>query len=172
MERAIEEASDSVSQWRIEQLAERGLDGVEPEGRFALLCWDVMGAAEFRFNEARLLGRDAAGMDVDRLIVAGLVSKKGDKIFMLSAEDRRRKEALKREEIVMDLFGEVPRKKRRSKAEVLQVHPNDPTFRTTIDACHALALRYLEAGQGSAGIGSLVPWCGNKAGAPSQTWPA
>ena len=151
--RAIEEASDAVSQWRIEQLAERGLDGVEPEGRFALLCWDVMGAAEFRFNEARLLGH-AAGMDVDRLIVAGLVSKEGDKIFMLSAKDRRRKEALKREEIVMDLFGEVPQKKRRSKAEVLQVHPNDPTFRTTIDACHALALRYIEAGGGSAGIGS------------------
>ena len=48
---AIEVASDAVSQWRIEQLAERGLDGVEPEGRFALLCWDVMGASEFRFNE-------------------------------------------------------------------------------------------------------------------------
>lgn len=153
VDRAIEEASDAVSQWRIEQLAERGLDGVEPEGRFALLCWDVMGATEFRFNEARLLGH-AAGMDVDRLIIAGLVSKKGDKIFMLSAKERRRKEALKREEIVVDLFGEVPQKKRRSKAEVLQVHPNDPTFRTTIDACHALALRYLEAGEGNAGIGS------------------
>src|ERR1019366_1543140 len=83
---AIEEASDAVSQWRIEQLADQGLDGVEPEGRFALLCWDVMGAAEFRFNEARLLGH-AAGMDVDRLVVAGLVSKKGDKIFMASAKD-------------------------------------------------------------------------------------
>lgn len=153
VDRAIEEASDAVSQWRIDQLAERGLDGVEPEGRFALLCWDVMGATEFRFNEAKLLGH-AAGMDVDRLIVAGLVSKEGDKIFMLSAKDRRREEALKREEIVVDLFGEVPQKKRRSKAEVLQIHPNDPTFRTTIDACHALALRHLEAGGGNAGIGS------------------
>lgn len=153
VDRAIEEASDAVSEWRIEQLAERGLDGVEPEGRFALLCWDVMGAAEFRFNEAKLLGH-AAGMDVDRLVVAGLVAKQGDKISMLSAKDRRRKEALKREEVVMDLFGEVPDKKRRKKADVLQVHPNDPTFRTTIDACHALALRYLEAGGGNAGIGS------------------
>lgn len=54
----------------------------------------------------------------------------------------------------MDLFGQVPQKKRRSKADVLQIHPNDPSFRTTIDACHALALRYLEAGRGSAGIGS------------------
>ncbi len=153
VELAIEEASDAVSQWRIEQLAERGLDGVEPEGRFALLCWDVMGAAEFRFNEARLLGH-AAGMDVDRLIVAGLVSKKGDKIFMTPAKDRRRSKAIKREEIVVDLFGEVPQKKRRNKAEVLQIHPNDPTFRTSIDACHVLALRYLEAGRGSAGIGS------------------
>lgn len=153
VDRAIEEASDAVSEWRIEQLAERGLEGVEPEGRFALLCWDVMGAAEFRFNEAKLLGH-AAGMDVDRLIMAGLVSKEGDKIFMLSAKDRRRKEALKREEVVMDLFGEAPAKKRRKKSDVLRVHPNDPTFRTTIDACHALALRYIEAGGGNAGIGS------------------
>ncbi|MCW5979536.1 MAG: DUF1156 domain-containing protein, partial [Bryobacteraceae bacterium] len=153
VDRAIEEASDAVSEWRIEQLAERGLDGVEPEGRFALLCWDVMGAAEFRFNEAKLLG-NAAGMDVDRLILAGLVSKKGDKIFMLSAKDRRRKEPVKREQVVMDLLGEIPNRKRRKKADILQVHPNDPTFRTTIDACHALALRYLEAGGGNAGIGS------------------
>jgi adenine-specific DNA methylase len=151
--RAIEEASDAVSQWRIEQLAGRGLDGVEPEGRFALLCWDVMGAAEFRFNEAKLLGH-AAGMDVGRLIAAGLVSKQGDKISMLPAKERRRKEALKREEDVMGLFGQVPDRKRRKKADVLQVHPNDPAFRTTIDACHALALRYLEAGGGNAGIGS------------------
>jgi putative DNA methylase len=93
-------------------------------------------------------------MDVDRLITAGLVSKTGDKIFMIPAKDRRRSNALKREEIVVDLFGEVPQKKRRSKAEVLQIHPNDPTFRTSIDACQALALRYLEAGQGNAGIGS------------------
>jgi putative DNA methylase len=155
VDQAIQEASDAVSQWRIEQLAERGLDGVEPEGRFALLCWDVMAAAEFRFNEARLLGH-AAGMDVDRLIRAGLVSKKGDKIFMIPAKDRRRSNALKREEIVVDLFGEVPQKKRRSKAEILQIHPNDPTFRTSIDACQALALRYLEARGGSAGIGSAL----------------
>jgi putative DNA methylase len=153
VERAIEEASDAVSQWRIEQLAERGLEGVEAEGRFALLCWDVMGAAEFRFNEARLLGH-AAGMDVDRLISVGLVTKEGDKIFMVSAKDRRRQEPLKREEIEADLFGSVPHKKRRSKTAALRIHPNDPSFRTTIDACHALALRYLEAGVGNAGIGS------------------
>ncbi len=71
---AIDEATEAVSAWRIEQLAERGLDGVEPKARFALLCWDVLGAAEFRVNEARLLG-NAVGMDVDTMIAAGLVSK-------------------------------------------------------------------------------------------------
>ena len=93
VDKAIDEASDSVSTWRIEQLAERGLEGVEPEGRFALLCWDVLGAAEFRFNEAKLLGH-AVGMDVDQLIVAGLVEKSGDKIKMLPAKQRRREHAL------------------------------------------------------------------------------
>ena len=163
VESAIEEASDAVSQWRIEQLAERGLDGVEPEGRFALLCWDVMGAAEFRFNEAKLLGH-AVGMDVDRLITAGLVTKEGDKIYMVPARDRRRDKALKREEVVMGLFGEIPEQKRARKADVLKIHPNDPSFRTTIDACHALALRYVEAHEGNAGIGNA------KALATQQGW--
>lgn len=165
VEHAIEEASDAVSQWRIEQLAERGLEGVEPEGRFALLCWDVLGAAEFRFNEAKLLGH-AVGMDVDRLITAGLVTKEGDKIFMVPAKDRRRDKALKREEVVMGLFGEVPDRKRARKSDVLRIHPNDPSFRTTIDACQALALRYVEAGGGKAGIGNA------KALATQQGWGA
>ena len=151
--RAIGEASDAVSTWRVGQLAERGLDGVEPEGVFALLCWDVLGAAEFRFNEAKLLGH-AVGMDVDQLIVAGLVTKSGDKIQMLPAKDRRRDRALEPDEIAETLFGTITTKKKRTKKEALKVHPNDPSFRTTIDACHALALRYSEAGGGAGGIGS------------------
>jgi putative DNA methylase len=36
--RAIEIASDAVADWRIRKLAAGGLQGVEPEGQFALLC--------------------------------------------------------------------------------------------------------------------------------------
>ena len=150
---AIDEASDAVSDWRIQQLAERGLDGVEPEGRFALLCWDVLGAAEFRFNEARLLGH-AVGMDVSQLETAGLVSKTGDKVKMLSVRDRRRDRALEPDEVTETLFGAVLSAKKRTKKDALKVHPNDPQFRTALDACHALALRYLESSGGNAGIGS------------------
>jgi adenine-specific DNA methylase len=153
VDRAIDEASDAVSAWRIEQLAVRGLDGVEPEGRFVLLCWDVLRAAEFRFNEARLLGH-AVGMDVDQLVVAGLVTKSGDKIQMLPAKERRRDRALEPEEMIDTLFGPIPVGKRRTKKETLKIHPNDPGFRTTLDACHALALRYLEAGGEAGGVGS------------------
>lgn len=153
VDKAINDASDSVSTWRIEQLAERGLEGVEPEGRFALLCWDVLGAAEFRFNEAKLLGH-AVGMDVDQLIVAGLVEKSGDKIKMLPAKQRRRERALEPDEIQETLFGAVKVLKKRTRKDVLKIHPNDPAFRTALDACHALALRYTEAGGESAGIGS------------------
>jgi len=152
VDKAIDEASDAVSKWRVEQLAAKGLDDVEPEGRFALLCWDVLGAAEFRFNEAKLLGH-AVGMDVDQLVVAGLVTKSGDKIQMLSAKERRRERALEPEEAMETLFGSVSVPKRRTKKQVLKVHPNDPQFRTALDACHALALRYLEAGGGTAGTG-------------------
>jgi putative DNA methylase len=153
VDRAIDEASDAVSTWRIEQLAARGLESVEPEGRFTLLCWDVLGAAEFRFNEAKLLGH-AVGMDVDQLVAAGLVTKSGDKIQMLSAAERRRERALEPDEAVETLFSPVTVSKKRSKKAALKVHPNDPGFRTALDACHALAQRYIEAGGGAGGIGS------------------
>jgi len=150
---AIDEASEAVSEWRIRRLATRGLDGVEPEGQFALLCWDVLGAAMFRFNEAKLLG-NAVGMDVDMLVGAGLVSKSGDNIKILSARDRRRERALEPDEVQQTLFGPETMTRRRTRAQVLKVHPNDPQFRTALDACHALALRYVEAGGRDAGIGS------------------
>jgi adenine-specific DNA methylase len=153
VDKAIDIASDAVSTWRVEQLAERGLESVEAEGRFALLCWDVLGAAEFRFNEAKLLGH-AVGMDIDQLVAAGLVTKSGDKIQMLPAKERRRDRALEQDEITETLFGPVTTAKRRTKKDALKVHPNDPHFRTALDACHVLALRYLEAGGGAGGIGS------------------
>lgn len=163
VDRAIEEASDAVSAWRVEQIAKKGLDGVEPEGRFALLCWDVLGAAEFRFNEARLLGH-AVGMDVDQLVAAGLVTKSSDKVQILPASERRRERPLEPEKVVETLYGPVAVPKKRTKKQVLKVHPNDPQFRTALDGCHALALRYLEAGGGAGGIGSA------KALARQQRW--
>lgn len=165
VDRAIDEASDAVSTWRIEQLAAQGLEGVEAEGRFALLCWDVLGAAEFRFNEARLLGH-AVGMDVDTLVAAGLVSKAGDKVKILSAKERRRDRALEPDEQVETLFGIERTGRRRRKADVLRVHPNDPAFRTALDGCHALALRYQGAGGGTGGVGAA------RALARQQAWKA
>ena len=155
VDKALDEASRAVTDLRIQQLAKRGLDGVEPEGKFYLLCWDVLQAAEFRFNEAKLLGH-AVGMDVDTLVAAGLVSKTGDKIKLLSAADRRRPKKLEMEEVGEALFGALPtgKKKRVKKGDVLKVHPNDPHFRTALDGCHALALRYIEAGGSAAGIGA------------------
>jgi len=151
--KAIDEASEAVSSWRIDQLAAKGLEGVEPEGKFYLLCWDVLGAAEFRFNEAKLLGH-AVGMDVDQLMAAGLIEKTGEKITILPVAKRRRSKALEQDEIEQTLFGPVTKEKKRSKEDTLKVHPNDPVFRTALDACHALALRFIEAGSPAAGIGS------------------
>lgn len=138
VDRAIDIASDAVSNWRIQQLAARGLAGVEPEGKFALLCWDVLGAAEFRFNEAKLLGH-AVGMDVAQLGAAGLVKRTADKVNIQSAQDRRRDRAIED----ADDAGKGGK-----------VHPNDVAFKTAIDGCHALALRYAEAGGGAAGVGA------------------
>jgi adenine-specific DNA methylase len=148
---AIQEAADAVAQWRVEQLAQRGLEGVDPASRFALLCWDVLAAAEFRFNEAKLLGH-AVGMDVDSLKTAGLVSATGDKVKMLTAKERRRDKPVRNE---VDLFGVTTAGKTKGRARVSRkVHPNDEAFASAIDAAHALALRHAEAGGGQAGIGS------------------
>ncbi|MCE9614802.1 MAG: DUF1156 domain-containing protein [Lentisphaerae bacterium] len=170
VDRALDEASEAVADFRIQQLAARGLQEVESEGRFYLLCWDVLQAAEFRFNEAHLLGK-AVGMDVETMIYAGLVSKSGDKIKILCAKDRRRAKKLEQDEMEETLFGAMPtgKKKRVKKGDVLKVHPNDPQFRTALDACHALALRYIEAGGGNPGLGSarqLATQQGWKGGSP------
>jgi adenine-specific DNA methylase len=171
VDRALDEASEAVAAFRIQQLAARGLEGVEAEGQFYLLCWDVLQAAEFRFNEAHLLGK-AVGMDVDTMVYAGLVEKSGDKIKLLSAKDRRRPKKLEQEEIEETLFGAMPtgKKRRVKKGDVLKVHPNDAHFRTALDACHALALRYVEASGGNPGLGSarqLAAQQGWKGGSPA-----
>jgi adenine-specific DNA methylase len=161
---AIQLAADAVIEWRVEQLAARGLPGVDPESRFTLLCWDVLQAAQFRFNEAMLLGR-AVGMDVGRLVDAGLVAKSGENIILLPAQDRRRDRPVGAD---ATLFGSEP-SRRRSRGGPRQVHPGDAAFATAIDMCHALALRYDDAGRGDNGIGaarSLALQMGWRAGSP------
>ncbi len=151
---AIDLASDAVMEWRIEQIAQRSLSDVEPEGRFILLCWDVLGAAEFRFNEAKLIGH-AVGMSPDALVAAGLLEKDSENVRILSARERRRAEAVSREEMSLLLATvEASARRGRGARRIVGVHPNDPAFRTALDGCHALALRYLEAGGGASGIGS------------------
>lgn len=147
---AIQQAADAVARWRVEQLADRGLEGVDGESRFVLLCWDVLGAAEFRFNEAMLLGR-AVGMDVARLKETGLVSATGEKVKLLPASERRREKPIRSEQEQLDLLGEGTRRRTRPSRKV---HPNDEYFVSAIDMCHALALKHADSGGGQAGIGA------------------
>lgn len=156
---ALELASDAVMEWQIEQIAARGLERVDAESRFILLCWDVLGAAEFRFNEAKLIGH-AVGMTVEQLVAAGWLEKRQENLRITPAQARRRKERLTPDEAAalhtLNLFGEAGRGRRRgvSMANLSKVHPDDPSFRTVLDACYALALAYLEAGGGAAGEGA------------------
>lgn len=151
---AIDIAADAVAGWRIRQLAQGGLQGVEGEAQFALLCWATLRAAEFRFNEAKLLGH-AVGMDVSTLQQAGLIAVKADKVNILSAADRRRDAPLTEAEAQQLLFGWEPGKgKRMKKTDALKIHPRDTVFRTHLDKAQALALTYADAGGGAAGIGA------------------
>ena len=167
---AIDIAADAVAGWRIRKIAAGGLQGVEPEAQFALLCWDTLGAAEFRFNEAKLLGH-AVGMDVSSLELAGLIAVKADKVNILSAADRRRDAPLREEEAQQLLFGTIHGTgKKAKKSDALKIHPRDPVFRTHLDRAQALALAYADAGGGAAGIGAaraLANRHGVKAGDPT-----
>jgi putative DNA methylase len=98
-----------------------------------------------------LLGR-SVGMDVNRLLEAGLLLKKGNNVQLLSAQERRRDRAVhdEAEQMELRLTQAGTRRKRFSR----QVHPGDEVFASAIDMCHALALRHLEAGGGQAGIGA------------------
>jgi len=150
VDEAIQTAADAVADWRVEQLAQRGLAGVDDESRFVLLCWDVLGASTFRFNEAMMLGR-SVGMDVNSLIAVGLVTKSGANVNLLPAKDRRRERSVQNVAEQASFLESQRRGRRRGKRKV---HPNDEYFASAIDMCHALALRYEEAGGGQAGIGA------------------
>jgi hypothetical protein len=97
-------------------------------------------------------------------VAAGLVTKSGDKIQMVPAKERRRERPLEPDEVSETLFGPVTVQRKRTKKQVLKMHPNDPRFRTALDGCHALALRHIEAGGGGGGVGSA------KALARQQRW--
>ncbi|WP_287359324.1 DUF1156 domain-containing protein [Mesorhizobium sp.] len=167
---AIDIAADAVAGWRIRQLAKEGLQGVEAEAQFALLCWATLRAAEFRFNEAKLLGH-AVGMDVSSLQQAGLITVKADKVNILSASERRRDAPLSEDEAQQLLFGWTHGDgKRLKKTDALKIHPRDPAFRTNLDKAQALALAYSDAGGVAAGIGAAKSFAlkhGIKAGDPT-----
>jgi adenine-specific DNA methylase len=150
---AIQLAADEVAQWRLEQLAARGLEDVDPESRFYLLCWDVLQAEEFRFNEAMLLGR-AVGMDVDRLKDFGLLERDGEKVKILPAASRRRDKPIKAgpEQILLTADPQPGSKNKKSSKTTRKVHPQDDHFSSAIDMCHAIALRYADTGGGDNGI--------------------
>lgn len=151
---AIDIAADAVANWRIQQLAKGGLQGVEPEAQFAALCWATLRAAEFRFNEAKLLGH-AVGMDVSSLQQAGLITVSADKVKILSAADRRRDAPLSEQAAQQLILGWTPGNgKRVKKADSLKIHPRDSAFRTHLDKAQALTLVYADAGGGAAGIGA------------------
>ncbi|MCK4473128.1 MAG: hypothetical protein KAW49_15205, partial [Anaerolineae bacterium] len=93
----------------------------------------------------------SVGMDVNSLIAVGLVTKSGANVNLLPAKDRRRERSVQNVAEQMSFLESQRRGRRRGKRKV---HPNDEYFASAIDMCHALALRYEEAGGGQAGIGA------------------
>ena len=59
-------------------------------------------------------------MDVEQLMMAGLVTKSGDKVKMLSAKDRRRERALKPDEVDELSLWHGDKRKTRTKKDALR----------------------------------------------------
>jgi len=155
-EDALQFVADQVEEWRLDQLfgsLHMVPSGLDEKSRFVLLCWDVMQAAEFRFDDARLLGL-SSNDDVKEFETLGLLTTKSSSIRLLSAQERRRDKAIQNVEEVQAALFEGGKPKRGSRKHSHKIHPSDNKFLTAIDACHALALRYVEAGGGTGGIGS------------------
>ncbi|MBM3332744.1 hypothetical protein FJY68_13010 [candidate division WOR-3 bacterium] len=136
----LELAAEAVMEWRLSRLVPEGLKDLDAESQFVLLCWDVQRAAEFKFDQARLMGT-AVNRPVAQLEYAGLVVKKGEWTRISPASERRRERALERREAeALELDMGQPMKVRVKKTGIRKIHPKDPEFRTAIDGCHALAL--------------------------------
>ena len=145
----IATAAEGVGAWRAEQLvasASRSAGGavafagIDALSRAVLVWWGTFRRGSVGFDEALLLTR-GLGMDVQALVDAGLVAKDGGAIVVRSASERRRASATGTGE---DGAGGV--------------HPQDRTYGTAIDACHALALAGLE-GMASVALapGAMAP---------------
>ena len=131
----IATAAEGVGAWRAEQLVASAsltaggavaFAGIDALSRAVLVWWGTFRRGSVGFDEALLLTR-GLGMDVQALVDAGLVAKDGGAIVVRSAPERRRATATGTGE-----------------AGGGGVHPQDRTYATAIDACHALALAGLE----------------------------
>ena len=139
---AIDMASEAVSRWRLSKLTQRAsdLERVEAEGKFYLLSWDVLQAAEFRYNEGNMLGK-ALGIDVDDMAKIGLIKKKGDNLTMVSAAERRRLSG----PLSAGDFTRLQEAAATGKAKKRDIHPNDHNYFTALDLAQALALCWQDA---------------------------
>lgn len=140
--KAIDMASEAVSRWRLSKLTQRAsdLERVEAEGKFYLLSWDVLQAAEFRYNEGNMLGK-ALGLDVDDMAKIGLIKKKGDSLTMVSASERRRLAG----PLSAGDFTRLQEAAVSGKPKKRDIHPNDHAYFTALDLAQALALCWQDA---------------------------
>lgn len=91
---ALDRARTIVSEWFFEKIAEGKAESLDPRTRFYILAWHVFHAREFRFDEARKLGI-SLNVEVEDLIRAKILKKKGDYVVLLKPEERFREKGLR-----------------------------------------------------------------------------
>jgi adenine-specific DNA methylase len=93
-DKALDRARTIVSEWFFEKIAEGKAEALDPRTRFYILAWHVFHAREFRFDEARKLGI-SLNVEVEDLIRAKILKKKGDYVVILKPEERFREKGLR-----------------------------------------------------------------------------
>jgi hypothetical protein len=91
-EEALDAARSEVVRLQRQRLIGRAAQ-LDAYTDFVLLAWEVFGAREFPFDEARRLALAVGGLDVDELVRARIVEKKSGSVVLLEPAKRVRRSA-------------------------------------------------------------------------------
>jgi putative DNA methylase len=91
-EEALDAARSEVVRLQRQRLIGRAAQ-LDAYTDFVLLAWEVFGAREFPFDEARRLALAVGGLDVDELVRSRIVEKKSGSVVLLEPAKRVRRSA-------------------------------------------------------------------------------
>ena len=91
---ALDAARQVVVQWFMDKISQGHRSDVDPRTQFYILAWYIFQARQFPYDEAHKLAI-AVGVDMDDLVRAKVIEKKGKYVILVKPTDRFRDKGLK-----------------------------------------------------------------------------